>query len=110
VTVLIHTLVGTVILIPLVAWSAIGSVWANGWIWLFGLGVIHTGIMYLLMYSAYPNLPTPIIAVLGFVYPVAALAADLVVYGTALTSAQIVGVAAILTAGIVVTRPKRPVA
>lgn len=110
VTVLIQTLVGTVILIPLVAWSSVGSVWAGGWIWLLGLGVIHTGIMYLLMYSAYPKLPTPVIAVLGFVYPVAALVVDLIVYGTALTLPQIAGVVAILVAGIVVTRPKRPTA
>lgn len=107
VTVLIQTLVGAVALLPLVAWGSIGATWASGWPWLLGLGVIHTGIMYLLMYSAYPKLATPVIAVLGFVYPVAALFFDQIVFGTVLSSEQIAGIAAILVAGIAATRPAR---
>lgn len=106
VTVAIQTSVGAVLLIPAVSWSATGDVWGLGWTWLLGLGVIHTGIMYLLMYSAYPKLATPVIAVIGFVYPVAALLVDLLVYDTALSVAQMVGVVAILTAGVVITRPR----
>lgn len=104
VTVLIQLLVGVVVLAPLVAWSATPDVLAAGWPWLLGLGVIHTGLMYVLMYSAFPVLSTPVIAVLGFVYPVVALVVDLAVYGTPLTAAQIIGMAVILTAGAGNTR------
>lgn len=100
VTVLIHVLVGTLVLAPLVTWGAVGQVVGQGWPWLLGLGVVHTGVMYLLMYSAYPKLTTPVIAVLGFVYPVVALVVDLVVYDTRFSLAQILGVAIILAAGI----------
>lgn len=107
ITVLIQTGVGAVVLVPFVAWAGVGGTWSQGWAWLIGLGVIHTGIMYLLMYSAYPKVPTPVIAVLGFVYPVVALIVDLIVYGTALTLAQVLGIAVILAAGIANTIPPR---
>ncbi len=29
------------------------------WGWLAGLGIVHTGLVYVLMYAAYPKLPTP---------------------------------------------------
>ena len=84
-----------------------GAAVATGWPWLLGLGVIHTGVMYLLMYSAFPVLRTPVIAVLGFIYPVVALVVDVVVYGTSLSLPQIMGVFAILAAGVANTRPGR---
>lgn len=104
VTVLVQLVVGTVVLAPLVTWSATSDVLAHGWPWLLGLGLIHTGVMYVLMYSAFPSLRTPVIAVLGFIYPVVALLADVMLYGTTLAFPQVVGVLAILTAGIANTR------
>lgn len=65
-----------------------------------GLGLIHTCVMYVLMYSAFPRLEAVTIAVLGFVYPVVALVVDVTVFGTRLGVAEIAGVAAILAAGV----------
>ena len=117
VTVVIQLVVGAVLLAPLVSWGVsgggvgggggVGAAVATGWPWLLGLGVIHTGVMYLLMYSAFPVLRTPVIAVLGFIYPVVALVVDVVVYGTSLSLPQIMGVFAILAAGVANTRPGR---
>lgn len=45
------------------------------WWWLAGLGLIHSGACYVLMYSAYPRLPVGTLAVVAFVYPGVALAA-----------------------------------
>lgn len=108
ITVLIQTGVGAVVLVPFVTWVGIGGVWSQGWAWLVTLGVVHTGVMYLLMYSAYPKISTPVIAVLGFVYPVVALVVDIFAYGTSLSVAQGAGIAVILAAGIANTLPTRP--
>ena len=46
------------------------------WAWLVGLGVIHSGIVYVLFYSSYPRLPVVTIAVVAFVYPLVTLILD----------------------------------
>lgn len=107
VTVLVQLSVGTLLLAPAVSWATTGEVLGHGWPWLLGLGVIHTGAMYLLMYSAFPALRTPVIAVLGFIYPIVAVLVDVVVYDTSFTTPQLVGVLAILAAGFANTRAPR---
>lgn len=70
-------------------WPAVGPAWA----WLAGLGVIHTGLAYVVLYAGMARLPTSHIAVLQFVYPAAAVLMDWAVYGRALSLTQITGVA-----------------
>ncbi len=72
------------------------------WGWLAGLGLIHTGIVYVLLYSAYPRLPTPVIAAGAFFNPAAALIADLAVFGRSITLTQGAGLVLILLAGLAV--------
>ena len=74
--------------------------WAHGWpqafgawAWLAGLGVIHTGLAYVVLYAGMARLPAGRIAVLQFVYPAAAVLVDWLVYGRALTPVQAAGVA-----------------
>jgi drug/metabolite transporter (DMT)-like permease len=62
------------------------------WSWLVGLGVLHTGLAYALMYGAMQRLPPSRIAVLQFVYPVTAIVLDGLVYGRALDASQWFGV------------------
>ena len=45
------------------------------------MGVIHTGLMYILLYSAIQKLPTHLTGALSFIYPVAALAVDRIAFG-----------------------------
>jgi drug/metabolite transporter (DMT)-like permease len=66
------------------------------WLWLFGLGVIHSGVVYVLFYSAYPRLPVVTIAVVAFVYPVVTLLLDYVVYGHRLAGVQVAGLGLIV--------------
>ena len=66
--------------------------WGAAWGWLAGLGVIHTGLAYVVLYAGMSRLKTGNIAVLQFVYPLTAILVDRVVYGHALGSTQIVGV------------------
>jgi drug/metabolite transporter (DMT)-like permease len=47
---------------------------------LIGIDVIHTGIAYVVMYSAYPRLTTPAIGVLAFIYPLVEIIVDWAVY------------------------------
>lgn len=89
VTALCQTMVGVVLLAPFADLS--GSVPAASWGWLLGIGILHTGIAYVLMYSAYPKLSTPVIGVLTFIYPLVAIVIDWVVYGHPLEAAQALG-------------------
>jgi drug/metabolite transporter (DMT)-like permease len=70
------------------------------WFWLVGMGVLHTGLSYVLIYGALPKLSTPVIAVLLFVYPVTAIVVDALVYGRALSPPQLGGMALIVVASL----------
>ena len=65
----------------------------GAWAWLAGLGVIHTGLAYVVLYAGMARLPAGRIAVLQFVYPAAAVLVDWLVYGRALSAVQAAGVA-----------------
>ena len=73
---------------------------ADAWSWtmLATLGIVHTGLMYILMYGAIQKLPTHLQGSLSFIYPVVAILVDVVAFGHRLHPAQIIGAAAILVA------------
>ena len=83
--------VGAIALAP---WALVRGLPAPGapWFWLVGLGVLHTGLAYVLMYAGMARLPTGRIAVLQFVYPATAVMVDWLVYGRALAPLQMLGV------------------
>ncbi|MET0290209.1 MAG: DMT family transporter [Pseudoxanthomonas sp.] len=66
------------------------------WKWLIGLGVIHSGIVYVLFYSSYRQLPVATIAVIAFVYPLVALLLDNLLYGHRLGGTQLLGLVLIV--------------
>lgn len=84
-------------------WPAPGAAWA----WLAGLGVLHTGLAYVLLYAGMARLSTARIAVLQFVYPAAAVLVDWLVYGRALSPLQLLGVA-VMGAALAGARADRP--
>jgi drug/metabolite transporter (DMT)-like permease len=57
-----------------------------------GLGVLHTGLAYALIYAGMQRLEVGRIALLQFVYPIAAIALDVAIYGRALDGMQWAGV------------------
>jgi drug/metabolite transporter (DMT)-like permease len=64
----------------------------SAWGWLAGLGVIHTGLAYVVLFAGMARLTLGKIAVLQFVYPLAAVLFDWVIYGTTLSAVQLAGV------------------
>ncbi|MFE0178980.1 DMT family transporter [Streptomyces sp. NPDC059002] len=99
---LVQVLVGIPLLLPFTDFGAMRGT-GTGWAWLAGLGVIHTGLMYVLMYAAYAKLPTAKIAVLAFTYPAVAMIADWAVYGHHIGLVQALGVPLIVLASLRVT-------
>ncbi|MFF7441176.1 EamA family transporter [Streptomyces sp. NPDC008122] len=97
---LVQVLVGMPLLLPFVEFGGVGG---GGWGWLVGLGFIHTGLMYVLMYAAYAKLPTAKIAVLAFTYPAVAMGVDWAVYGHHIGLVQALGVPLIVLASLKVT-------
>ncbi|MDP3252667.1 MAG: DMT family transporter [Hydrogenophaga sp.] len=79
-------------------WPTAGPAWA----WLAGLGVIHTGLAYVVLYAGVARLTAGRVAVLQFVYPASAVAVDWLVYGRALSASQLLGVVVMLVALVVV--------
>jgi drug/metabolite transporter (DMT)-like permease len=61
------------------------------WRYLLILGIVHTGIMYQLLYSAIQKLPTPVTGSLSFIYPLVAMVVDYLVFHHALSAVQLLG-------------------
>ena len=94
---LIQVSTGAVLLAPLVPWNSL-PVSTNAWAALVTLGVVHTGLMYVLLYGAIQKLPTALTGALSFIYPIAAIFVDWIAFGHRLGWLQWLGVAAILLA------------
>jgi drug/metabolite transporter (DMT)-like permease len=94
---LIQVTVGSVLLAPLVHWGALPTS-ASTWALLGTLGVVHTGFMYILLYSAIQKLPTSLTGALSFIYPIVAIGVDALAFGHRLEPWQFVGASAILIA------------
>jgi drug/metabolite transporter (DMT)-like permease len=80
--------------VVLLAWVPLVYGWPQqpqAWAWLAGLGVIHTGLAYAILFAGMARLAVGKIAVLQFVYPLAAVVVDRLVYGRALSPLQIAG-------------------
>jgi len=92
---LVQAILGTLMLLPLVDFSHL-PVNASQWQCLVVLGVVHTCIMYILLYSALQKLPTTVIAVLSFTYPVVAILVDHLAFGRTLSLHQWSGILLIL--------------
>ena len=96
VTALCQTVMGIVLFAPFVH---VGQpIPTASWGWLIGIGIIHSGIAWVIIYAAYPQVSTPMIAVLSFVYPLVAISIDRCIYGHPLGPAQATGVALIALA------------
>ena len=94
---LIQVSVGVLMLAPFADFAALPQGLA-GWSWLVTLGIVHTGLMYVLLYGAIQKLPTSLTGALSFIYPIVALLVDFLAFGHRLGIVQGIGVAAILLA------------
>ncbi|WP_404937252.1 DMT family transporter [Pseudomonas sp. JDS08PS003] len=94
---LIQVCTGVLLLAP---WANLGAPpqQATAWASLLTLGIVHTGVMYVLLYGAIQKLPTALTGALSFIYPIAAIFVDWLAFGHRLGLLQWVGVGAILLA------------
>ncbi|WP_028630155.1 DMT family transporter [Metapseudomonas resinovorans] len=96
---LIQVTTGVLLLAPMANLSSLPQ-GTGTWSILLTLGVIHTGVMYVLLYGAIQKLPTALTGALSFIYPIAAIFVDWFAFGRQLELLQWVGVAAILVAAM----------
>lgn len=94
---LIQVCVGIIMLVPLADFTSLPQS-TGQWASIVTIGVVHTGLMYILLYSAIQRLPTHITGSLSFIYPIAAIMVDYIAFGHALQPSQLIGSAAILIA------------
>ncbi len=88
-------LMGLVVLAPLLRLDTAALGW-QAWSSLLVIGLVHTGLVYNLMYAAFQRLRADSVATLSFIYPLVAILADLAVFGTRLAPAQWLGMGLIL--------------
>ncbi|HEY0125460.1 MAG TPA: DMT family transporter [Rhizobium sp.] len=94
---LIQVSTGILMLSPFADFSALPQ-GAGGWSILATMGIVHTGLMYVLLYGAIQKLPTHLTGALSFIYPIAAIVVDRFAFGHVLGITQIIGAAIILAA------------
>lgn len=94
---LVQVCVGVLMLAPFANFGALPQ-GARTWVLLVTVGVVHTGLMYILLYGAVQKLPTYLQGALSFIYPVVAIGVDYIAFGHRLQPAQWLGAAAILLA------------
>lgn len=94
ITTLCQTVVGVLIFAPFVNFDL--AIPMPSWGWLAVIGVIQTGIAWVLIYSALPRVSTPLIAVLSFVNPLTAITTDWLFFGRVLGLAQGAGLVLII--------------
>ncbi|MGO4741838.1 DMT family transporter [Serratia quinivorans] len=95
--VLIQLSVGVVLLAPFAGRADLPST-SDTWLLLATIGLVHTGLMSSLLYSAIQKIPTALVGALSFIYPVVAIIVDWAVFGHRLSLMQLLGAAAILLA------------
>lgn len=94
---LIHVLIGVAMTGFFVDFNTLPQA-PGQWAMLATMGVVHTGLMYILLYAAIQRLPTSLTGALSFIYPVGAILVDYVAFGHRLYPTQLVGAAMILFA------------
>ncbi|MDS0847170.1 DMT family transporter [Burkholderia cenocepacia] len=88
---------GIVLLAPFAHFDTLPAT-AGQWLDLIVLGIVNTGLMYVLLYGAIQKLPTAMTGALSFVYPVVAIVVDRVAFGQTLAWTQVFGALLILLA------------
>jgi drug/metabolite transporter (DMT)-like permease len=94
---LIQVCVGSLMLAPFANLAQLPSD-SGTWATLLTLGVVHTGLVYILLYGAIQKLPTHLTGALSFIYPIVAILVDYLAFDHRLHPLQLVGIAAILLA------------
>jgi len=103
VTAFLQVTLGVCCLYPFADFAASPTTSA-AWSYLLILGVVHTCLMYILLYSSFQKLKVSQIAVLSFIYPAVSIVVDYVVYGYTITALQGLGIVFIFASSLGVNR------
>ena len=101
ITVLIQLTIGTIVILPFVDFSSITNIKEIQWTYLIILGIVHSCLVYILMYSSYKTLSAPVIAIMTFIYPCVAILVDMIAYSKTLSPMQWVGIFMILSSSLI---------
>ncbi len=91
----LQLLIGVAALLPLLDFS-MERTSAVSWTWLAVIGLVHTGLVYNLMYGAFQRLRADTVATLSFIYPAVAVLADMLVFDARLAPLQWTGMGMII--------------
>ena len=94
---LVQLVFGALALAPFIRYGTLPATPVH-WAQIVTLGIVHTGIMYVLLYGAIQKLPTAMTGALSFIYPVVAIVVDWLAFGQRLGLSQIAGAVLILLA------------
>lgn len=94
---IVQLIIGALALLPFQTLPS-GSFDAQVWVCLVILGIVHTGMLYVLLYGAIQQLSTSAVALMSFLYPATALGFDIAIYGVRPGPIQITGIILILVA------------
>lgn len=94
---LVQMTVGSLLLAPWALMSGLPQ-GQQAWTVFLAIGIVYTGLMYILLYGALQKLPSATAGTLSFIYPLVAVAVDHLAFGVRLGPVQWAGAAAILVA------------
>lgn len=102
--VLIQLFIGVIILFPFTDIQIINEITNTQWVYLIILGLVHSCLTYVLMYSSYRDLSAPLIGIMTFIYPAVAIIVDYIFYDEILNTIQIIGVFIIMICSFLSTQ------
>lgn len=97
----LQTIVGTFILAPFLSVSALPAT-ASSWVCVITLGVVHTFLLYYLIFKSIKTLDVRSMAILSFIYPLSAAAFDFAFFGHTLSGIQWLGAAIIFVSTLAI--------
>lgn len=103
----VQTIVGIVILFPMVQFDVFHGLTTSNWLYILGTGFIHTGFVYYLFFNSIRKLSTLLVSALVFVDPLVAILLDIWILDFRPTMTQILGMLFIF-GGIIYTVIKPP--
>lgn len=103
----VQTMVGIVILFPMVQLDVFQGLTTRNWFYILGTGFIHTGFVYYLFFNSIRKLSTLLVSALVFVDPLVAILLDIWILDFRPVMTQILGMLFIF-GGIIYTLVKPP--
>ncbi|PZU68647.1 DMT family transporter [Sphingobium sp.] len=97
----LQTIVGTFILAPFLSVTALPAT-AFSWACVITLGIVHTFLLYYLIFKSIKTLDVRSIAILSFIYPLSAAGLDFLFFGHTLSGIQWLGAAIIFASTLAI--------